>query len=78
MIEDTVIQAAGSLSPIAQYGAVGIALVALVLVYLVVKEHRRDMKDVIKGNTEAMVKNGEAVAALTASLPHACRAKERI
>lgn len=66
-------QQLAALSPIAQYGAVGIALVALVLLYLVVKEHRKDMQDVIKGNTDAMIKNAEAISGLKESLPHVCR-----
>ena len=56
-----------------QGGAVGIAIVALLIILRVVREHRGEMKDVIDRNTGAMIENAKATAALTASLPNVCR-----
>lgn len=58
---------------IAQYGGVGIAIVALGVILQIVREYRKEMMGVIDRNTDAHVKNAEATAALVASLPHVCK-----
>lgn len=61
------------MSEVAQYGGVGIALVALGIILQIVREQRKEMKDLIERNTDAHIKNAEATTALIASLPHVCK-----
>lgn len=71
----------GTVALLIQAGAVGIALALIGLLYFVIKmmrEIQREHRAALERNTDAWVKNTEALTSLSQNLPHICRAKERV
>ncbi len=61
------------LATVIQGGAVGIAIFALIIILKIVREHRKDMRDVLKDNTDAHLKVAEALGGIAASIGSACK-----